>query len=398
MDGWVLRPGYPLLSADLDGNWLVVSQQRFTYLPTEGVADQRWHAPVHIHLRAGGRTESRRLLLQGPEARVELPCGLESALLNAGGHGFYRVRYSADLLERLLRMLPDGLEPIERFNLVNDCWAVTLAGLMPLRDYFDLTGRFREERDKNVWAALFNAFQAINRILEPAALPRFEALVRDRAESALAALGWSPRWDEDALTGQLRGDLIRALGILGNSSDVQGRAAELMCTPSRVDANVLAAVIPVVAHVGDTSRYDDYLQHFRAAATPQEEQRYLYALTAFRPSPLIQQTLTRCLDGEFRTQDAPFVLRSFLMSAHGREPAWQFIKTNWEAIVRTYPPVSLRRMMEGIIGLATPELERDVLQFIEDRGIDLGGKALRQYLEQLRMAVRLREREADVLS
>jgi puromycin-sensitive aminopeptidase len=48
-------------------------------------------------------------------------------LVNEGGHGFYRVRYSGDLLERLLGSLPD-LAPIERFNLVNDAWAVTVAG------------------------------------------------------------------------------------------------------------------------------------------------------------------------------------------------------------------------------------------------------------------------------
>jgi puromycin-sensitive aminopeptidase len=398
MDGWVFKPGYPLLSARLDDDALVLSQQRFTYLPADGVAEQRWHVPVQMNIRAGGRTEPRRVLLQDSEARVELPRGFESVLINAGGHGFYRVHYSNDLLKRLLRILPDGLEPIERFNLVNDCWAITLAGLMSLRDYLDLTAQFRGERDKNVWTAVLNSFHAINRILEPTARPRFEALVRDRASPALADLGWSPRPNESELTGQLRGDLIRALGTLGNAADVQTQAAELLRDPAKVDANVLAAIIPVVAHTGDASRYDDFLQQFRAAKTPQEEQRYLYALTAFRHTRLIDQTLTRTLNGEFRTQDAPYVLRLLLMTVHAREPAWRFIKLNWDAMSRVFPPVSLRRMMEGIIGLSTPELERDVLQFIGDRRIDLGGKALEQYVEQLRIAVRLHERERDVVS
>jgi puromycin-sensitive aminopeptidase len=394
MDGWVFKSGYPLLSARLDGSALILSQRRFTYLPTESVAEQRWQLPVHLSIRAPGKTESRRFLLQDAEARVELPPGAESVLVNTGGHGFYRVRYSSDLLEGLLRALPDGMEPIERFNLVNDCWAVTLSGLMSLQEYLDLTARFRNERDKNVWAALLNSFLAINRILEPASRPRFEALVCDRAAPCLVDLGWSPSRDEDELTGQLRGDLFRALGILGNAADVQAKAADLLRNPASVDANVLAAVIPVVAHTGDASCFDDFLRRFRSANTPQEEQRYLYALTAFRPTALIEQTLTRTLNGEFRTQDAPYVLRALLMSVHGRELAWGFIKMNWEAMTRTFPPVSLRRMMEGIIGLATPELERDVLQFVEGRRIDLGGKALEQYLEQLRIAVRLRERES----
>jgi puromycin-sensitive aminopeptidase len=398
MDGWVFKPGYPLVSARLDGDALVLSQQRFTYLPADGVAVLSWHVPVHLNIRAGGKTEPHRLLLHDAETRVELPSGLESVLVNAGGHGFYRVQYSSELLERLLRALPGGLEPIERFNLVNDCWALTLAGRMSLREYLDLTARFREERDKNVWTALLNSFHAINRILEPTARPHFEALVRDRTSPALTDLGWSPRPNESELTSQLRGDLIRALGILGNDASVLARAAELLRDPANVDANVLAAIIPVVAHTGDGTRYDAFFQKFRTAKTPQEEQRYLYALTAFRLAPQIDQTLTRTLNGEFRTQDAPYVLRALLLTVHGREPAWRFIKTNWDAMTCVYPMVSLRRMMEGITSLATPELESDVLQFIADRKIDLGGKALEQYLEQLRIAVSLGECERNLQS
>ena len=50
-------------------------------------------------------------------------------------------------------------------------------------------------------------------------------------------------------------------------------------------------------------------------------------------------------------------------------------------------------MCGGIAALVTPELERDVLAFFTSRKIDLGGKTLEQYLEQLRIAVAFRERE-----
>jgi puromycin-sensitive aminopeptidase len=396
MDGWVFKSGYPLLSVCLDGGSLVLSQHRFTYLPPDGAQEQRWHVPVQVRLSAGGQTQLRQTVIHDAEVRFELPARCDSVLINAAGHGFYRVRYSDELLEQLLRSLPDGLEPIERFNLVNDCWAVMLAALTPLSAYLDSTGRFRGERDNNVWTALLGSFQAINRVLDSVNRPRFEAFVRDRAGEAFANLGWSPRPDDDELTRQLRGDLIRALGVLGNDLAVQQRADDLLIKPG-LDANVLAAAIAVAAHAGDKRRYEDFLNRFRSAKTPQEEQRYLYALTAFRASDLVEQTLTRTLNGEIRTQDAPFVLRTLLMSVHGRELAWSFVKANWDVMYRTFPPVSVRRMFEGIIGLASPELERDVRDFCEARKIDLGGKTLPQYLEQLRIAVSLREREGDAL-
>ena len=411
MDGWIFAPGYPLVSVAVEGRELVLRQQRFTYLPQPlrwwGAAPAaapgsgRWQVPVQLRVTAGGRAAVERVLLDQPEVRRPLPAGFESVVVNEGGHGFYRVRYDDDLRARLLDRLP-ALGAIERFNLVNDAWAVTVAGLMPATDYLDLTARFRDERDKNVWSVLIGSFGTLNRLVTPADRPGLEALVRDRVAPALAALGWTPQAGEDELTRQLRGDLIRALGTLGNDAQVQARAAELYAGHERrsatVDPNVLPALIAVLAHAGDEGRAHEFFERFRTATTPQEEQRYLYALTAFRQPALVEQTLARTVNGDIRTQDAPFVVRTMLMLVHAREAAWEFVKKQWDTMDRLYPKHGLRRMAEGVIGLVTPELEADVHRFFQDRRIDLGGKTLEQYLEQLRVAVALREREGAALS
>jgi puromycin-sensitive aminopeptidase len=54
-------------------------------------------------------------------------------------------------------------------------------------------------------------------------------------------------------------------------------------------------------------------------------------------------------------------------------------------------------MCGGIVNLATLTLERDVREFFASRKIDLGGKTLEQYLEQLRITVNVRERDGAVL-
>ena len=411
MDGWIFAPGYPLVSVAVEGREIVLRQQRFTYLPqplrwwgaapAAATGPGRWQVPVQLRITAGGRDTVERVLFDQPEVRRPLPAGFESVVVNEGGHGFYRVRYDDDLRARLLDRLP-GLGAIERFNLVNDAWAVTVAGLMPATDYLDLTARFRDERDKNVWSVLIGSFGTLNRLVTPADRPGLATLVRDRVAPALAALGWTPQAGEDELSRQLRGDLIRALGTLGNDAEVQARAAELYAAHERgsatVDPNVLPALIAVLAHAGDEGRFHEFFERFRTATTPQEEQRYLYALTAFRQPALVEQSLVRTVNGDIRTQDAPFVVRTMLMLVHAREAAWEFVKKQWDTMDRLYPKHGLRRMAEGVIGLATSELEADVHRFFQDRRIDLGGKTLEQYLEQLRVAVALREREGAALS
>ncbi|HEU5322289.1 MAG TPA: ERAP1-like C-terminal domain-containing protein, partial [Methylomirabilota bacterium] len=338
---------------------LVLARQRFTYLreplpPATAEPEPRWQVPVQLRVGAGGEVKEERVLLAEAETRVALPDGFSWVLANAGGHGFYRVRYAGDLLDALLDRLAT-LATIERFNHVNDAWAVSVAGLMPLTDYLDLTARFRDERDRNVWSILLGSLQTLNRLVAPAEQPRLAALVRGRAGAVLGALGWTPPPGEDELSRQLRGDLVRALGTLGDDPEVQARAAEAYARhlhdPTAVDPNLLPAVIAVLAHAGDARRYEEFLARFRAAATPQEEQRYLYALAGFRPPELVAQTLARTVDGEIRTQDAPFVVRAMLMSVHARVPAWAFVKEHWDVMDRLYPKHGLRRMAEGIVGL-----------------------------------------------
>ena len=48
------------------------------------------------------------------------------------------------------------------------------------------------------------------------------------------------------------------------------------------------------------------------------------------------------------------------MSVHSRERAWAFVKERWDEMEFLCPSqIGLQRPCEGIIGLATPELEGD---------------------------------------
>ncbi|MEP6888482.1 MAG: M1 family metallopeptidase [Nitrospirales bacterium] len=403
MNGWIFKPGYPILNVKQDGDRLIIEQQRFTYLAqpltsSTVEANQQWQVPVQLRVMANGKAESRRLLLNETRAQITLPAGFESVVLNEGGHGFYRVRYTPDLLKRLVGSMPDSLAAIERFNLVNDAWASAVAGLMPMTDYLDLTAQFTNDRDKNVWEIILGSFHTLNRMIDTSDRPKLEALVRDRVGPAFADLGWTPKDGESELTKQFRAEIIRALGILGNDHAVQQRATKLYAVPDSVDANVLPAIIAILAHIGDAARYQEYVDRYQHASTPQEERRYLYSLALFRPRELLQQTLMKAINGDIRTQDAPFMVRMVMTSVYGRELAWDFVKKEWDTMDRLYPKNGLRRMCEGITGLVSPQLERDVRRFFEERKIDLGGKTLEQYFEQLHIGVTLRERDGKTLA
>jgi puromycin-sensitive aminopeptidase len=402
MDGWVFHPGYPLVEVRAEGPRLSLAQRRFTYLgdPAPESADEPahlWRIPVTVRASVAGAAVERKHLLGAAEDDLVLPGVPDWVVVNAGGHGFYRVGYAPALLDRLTADLA-VLTPIERFGLVSDCFARAQAGDLGTEAFLDLTGRFRDETDRNVWAVLVGALAYVNRAIDDDARADLEAFVRSRVGPAARRLGWTPRPGEDELTRQLRGDLLRALGVLGDDPEIQAQAREVYARhradEHAVDPNVLPALIAILARAGGAAEYAEFLERFRHARSPQEEQRYLYALAAFRQPELITQTLRRTVDAEIRSQDAPYVVRAMLASVWARGLAWEFVKGHWETMRRLYPPSAFRRLFDGVSALVRPEWEAEVRAFFPAHGIELGGKILDQYLEQLRVAVRFREREA----
>ena len=401
MNGWIFRPGYPLVIVEPEGAGVKLSQRRFTYLPSEETAAERWQIPLRLRASVKRGFVDKPVLLGAEDLVVTLPATPDWVVANAGGHGFYRVQYAPPLLRKLTGALKK-LAPIERFNLVSDAFALAQAGMMAAADYLDLTVRFVEETDRNVWTTLVGSLGYVNRLVAEESRPHLEQLVRQRLEPAVERLGWEPQPGEDELGRQLRGDLLRALGTLGNDGAAQERArafyARYREDESAVDANVLPALIAIVAAAGGEAEYEEFVQRFKAARTPQEEQRYLYALAGFRQPELLQATLEKTTNGEVRSQDAPFLVRSLLTGVHSRGLAWEYVKANWSTMARQYPPSAYRRMYEGVTALVSPAWETDVRAFFETNRIVLGGKTLEQYLEQLRIAVRLQEREAAALA
>jgi puromycin-sensitive aminopeptidase len=396
MDSWIFQPGFPIITAQAanDGCTLKLSQQRFFYLPPERPEPQLWHVPMKLRVKTDSGEQDLRILLTDRETTVGLPGKLQWVLVNEGGSGFFRVRYSAELLEALTANAR-RLTPIERFSLVSDTWAATLAGLKPLKEFLAMARSFRDETDLNVWRALTGAFNYLDIIVTPDQRPALAKAVRDLLGAAVARLGWNADPSEDELTRQLRAMLIGILGTLGEDQQVQARARELYNEwtqdPARADRDLMPQLITILAHTGDRARYEEFKQRFKNARTPQEEQRYLFSLANFRDLELLQQTMEMTLNGEVRTQNAPFLMNSLLANPVARYQAWDFVRKNWDVMVQRYPDSALPRMCEAISGLL--DRQEEVNAFFEQHKPRLGQKIIEQHLERLAVAVSFRQRE-----
>ena len=400
MDSWIWQPGYPLVTAGLDGDAVVLRQQRFAFGDPGGAGDvaagaaASWLVPVHV--RAGN--ERVNALLDQHDVRVPVADASAPVIVNAGGHGFFRVAYDDELRARLGAEVLGGLSTLERYNLVDDAWNEVVAGRLAAADFLTFVEGFGAERELAVWQSIVVGLRGLGRLLDDTAYPAFQSRVRALLAPVVADLG-EPADGEDDLRRKLRGMLTATLAVLGDDAATQARGAELyeasVADPAAVDPELVAAATSIVAAGGGDSEYARMLDGYRNGATPQDQLRHLYALAEFDREDLILRTCELAMSGEIKTQNAPFLLRTCVANRRHGASAWRFVRQHWEQANTAFPTNTIVRMIDSVRLLTDEAVAADVQSFFAEHPIQQAAKTLEQVLERQRVNTALRAREAD---
>ncbi len=375
MDSWIFQPGFPALHPDGER----ITQRRFAY---EGGGSEHYAVPVLARVHTGDNVETRTLLLATEAAPLDI--GDETAVLNAGGEGFYRVAYPVDWRARLL----DGnvLEPLERFTLVDDLWALVLAGDATAADFVDTAQRFSGETDLVVWRGLAGSLRACGRLVEGDAFGALRRIVGELVAPSMARLGWNGGAADDDRTRQLRGTIISLLGAFVGDADAIARARSIVATPDGVDADIAAASVNVIAAVGTDQDFALYLRRSAdPAASPQEQLRYLYALGDFPDEALVLRAMEHAVSPAVRPQNAPFVLQRALRNREHGPAAWEFVRDNWDEIRKQVSGSLAVRMIEGATWLVDDESANDIPAFLDAHPIPEATRTIAQNMDRLRV-------------
>ncbi len=400
MDSWIFQRGYPLVSASVseDGSTIHLEQDRFLYSRDETTDATIWSVPVVLKVGSGSEVSEIRYLLEEKSSEVKLDSPADWVVVNAGGSGFFRSRYTKDMLKSVSSSMFSNLSSIERYGLVDDTWSSVMAGRTSAEDFLEFARSFQLETDLDVWTVLSGCLSGLEKLLEGKAENQYRAVVRDLAQPGLDRLGWEPGDTDSPRDLELRGLFIRLLANVGNDDLALENASDLHDSYLRdagsVEPNMAAAVTGVVASKGDTDKYDLFLEKYQNPSTPQEERRYQSALSTFPGEAEMKRTLKMTLDGTVRTQDAPYLLAVCMRNKYQGDLAWDFVKENWDKINEVFPSNSIVRMLSGVTSLSQPEQAADVLAFFENHDVPQGQLTLQQTLEKLGVNVAFRERES----
>ena len=391
MDSWIWQAGFPLVSASLVGDELILRQERFTFQP-ESTDATVFVVPVAVRIG----DDTHYVLLDGVQASLNVADADSTIVVNAGGHGFYRVSYDDTLRARLGVEALARLSTVERYNLVDDASAAMVAGRLTATGLLELLDGFSAERELAVWQAITAALRRLSRLLDDDALAMFAPRVHALVSPALAELGWEPAEDEDDLRSKLRGLLAVTSAVLAGDVDSQQRCRGILAGDlSATDPEMVAAATTVVAATGDQLDFDRFLAAYKSAPTPQEQLRNLYALAEFDDADLVRQACELAFSDAVRTQDAPYLLQRCIGNRSHGSVAWKIVRSNWDRANATFPNPSIIRMVDPVKTLNTPEAVADVQAFFAEHPIAQSLTTLEQVLERQRVNAMMRAREGD---
>lgn len=298
---FTLQPGVPLVTVTdatcaAGKTTLTLTQSEFSK-DAPGKAALTWRTPVTVKAvgdKSGGGGEAKTLLVGGKGSVTVEGCG--PVIVNAGQSGYFRTLYGQERFAGVVQNFAK-MPAIDQLGVMSDAWSMGLSGYQPATDFLDLAQATPPEAEPQVLSKIANVLTTIDGYYEgqPAERAAFRKVAQARLSPLLAKVGWSPKTGELDTVAILRGDLISALGGLGDPAviaEARRRFAADKTDPTAIPGPLRKAILGVVAQNADGTTWDALHAQALAEKTPLVRQQ-LYTLLA---SAQDEALATRALD------------------------------------------------------------------------------------------------------
>ncbi|HSN02452.1 MAG TPA: M1 family aminopeptidase [Acidimicrobiales bacterium] len=389
MDTWILQGGFPLLS--YDGATLAQSPFFFRESAGESSIGESWKVPVLT--RSLGESATQRVLLDDASAAVATR-GV--TLVNAGGAGFYRTAYASSHLAEIAARLSD-LDEAERAVLFSDTWAANLLGRANLADLLALARGLSHLDEPTPWGIVARALGLVDRIADDETRELLARVAEELLSPVYVRLGWDPIPGESTQAGELRALALRVLGTIGRDASIAEEAA------ARFDAGALSgdladAIVAITLHQNRPGDAATCEARRKSAATPQEEQRYLFAPVSSRDPDVVLSAFENAFV-DVRTQDAPYLIRGLLTNLVAGREVWRRLSGRWDEALERFPETSHAPMAAGVESfIDDPALAATVRTFLEGHPVPTSQRQVAQFLDVMDVNVAWAERTRSDLA
>jgi aminopeptidase N len=338
MEGWLTRPGYPLL----DISWkpgdttLTVSQRRFLSDPTTSAPQTSpWNVPLNTTVELSNN------LLSAKESELTLSHPADQALIfNHDGQSYSLPHYTnPDHLKQIVSAIKAGtVSAIDRLLLLDNYTMLQRGGASDSTELLDLLSAYDHEDNENVWGALAIAIGEIRKLIEgdEKSEATLNAMIEKLVMPTVTRLGWDDSADDSAQTLRLRGLVISmAAGAKADSVlEEAKRRFESFSKPSDLAATIRSIVYFVAARYGSQADYEKLLAAHHTIQNADERDELASGLTSIKEAKQYNELLGLLTTKEIRRQDLLHWFVWLLRNRYSRDATWEWMTSNWAWVER----------------------------------------------------------------
>ncbi|MBS5747238.1 MAG: ERAP1-like C-terminal domain-containing protein, partial [Streptococcus sp.] len=336
MDTWLEQPGYPVVSAEVVDDTLILSQKQF-FIGEHEDKGRLWEIPLNTNWKGLPDTLS--------EERIEIPNYSQLAAenngalrLNTANTAHYITDYQGQLLDQLLEEFANldtvsKLQILQERRLLAESGRISYASLVALLDLVEKEESFLIAQAKSQILAGLKRF--IDEDTE--AEVHYKALVRRQFQNDFERLGFDAKdgeSDEDEMVRQTAlSYLIQAdyqPAVLAAASVFQAHKENIESIPASVRGIVL---INQMKQEDSLTLVEDYVNAYVTTNDSNFRRQLTQAVSYLKNQEGLDYVLSQLKDKHVvKPQDLYLWYMNFLSKSFAQETVWNWAKDNWDWI------------------------------------------------------------------
>ncbi len=324
---------------------LELSQKRLLPQGSSDAAAPVWSIPVCA--RFGGAGWSSQLCDLFTEKTARLPLAAARScpswvLANDGERGYYGSLYDGPMLKALMSAKASLTAP-EQVGVLREIATLARSGLLPWAEALAVVPSFSADSDPKIVGADLRIVEGLDTedLVPEDHRSDYERFVRKTFGGRAREFGWKSRAGENEEIGLLRPRLVGFVARVGRDADLRGEARALALAwlenVHTLDPDTASAVLSIAAQDGDRALFDRYRARIPTLPDRADRRRLLGALGRFGDPALEKEALALLLSDAVDVREAAAVLFSAVSHRDTLPVAWEFFKSNFDALRTRLP-------------------------------------------------------------
>ena len=336
MDAWLEQPGYPVVTAKVENDCLILTQKQF-FIGEHEDKGRLWSVPLNSNWQGLPDTlTTERLEIPNYAA---LAAQNEGALrLNTENTAHYITDYQGELLDALLNNL-SSLDNISKLQIVQERRLLAESGKISYADLLPVISKLANETSYMVVSAVSQVLEGLNRFVDEGSQTEedYKALLKVLSQSNFDRLGFEKQAGESD-----EGEMVRQL-IVGNMIKADDETAKAQASQIfdkyRDNLEKLPAAIRLQVLVNQIKHHESkeltklYLDLYVASNDGSFKNALSTALSYTKNKETLDELLATWKDKfTVKPQDLSAWYARFLSRDFTQEAVWTWARENWDWI------------------------------------------------------------------